>query len=73
MEALDKRKYKLKGKDGKPPLIYNRQCPGRMGSVEHFFSFAKYTDTNQMHGLHDNGCRLAFVTHYKGGLEGCLD
>ena len=34
------------------------------GSVERFFSFAKYTDTDQRHGLHDNGRCLAFMTHY---------
>ena len=36
-------------------------------------SFAKYTDTDQGHGLHDNGCHLAFMTHYNGDLEGPLD
>ena len=45
----------------------------RTGSVVRFFSFAKYTDTNQRHALHDNGRRLAFMTHYNGDLEGRLD
>ena len=43
------------------------------GSVERFFSFAKCTDTDQRHGLHDNGRRLACMTHYNGDLEGRLD
>ena len=43
------------------------------GSVDRFFSFAKYTDTDQRHGLHDKGGRLAFMTHYNGNLEGRLD
>ena len=45
----------------------------RTGSVERFFSFAKYTDTDQRHGVDDNGCRQAFMTHYNGDLEGRLD
>ena len=43
------------------------------GSVERFFSFAKYTDTDQRHGLDRNGRRQAFMTHYNGDLEGRLD
>ena len=43
------------------------------GSVEPFFSFAKYTDTDQRHGLDDNGRRQAFMTHYNGDLEGRSD
>ena len=43
------------------------------GSVERFFSFAKYTDTDRRHGLDDTGRQQAFMTHYNGDLEGQLD
>ena len=43
------------------------------GSVERFFSFATYTNTDQRHGLDDNGSRQVFMTHYNGDLEGRLD
>ena len=44
-----------------------------MGSVERFFSFAKYTDTDQQHGLDDTGRWQAFMTQYNGDLEERLE
>ena len=42
------------------------------GGVERFFLFFQvYSD--ERHGLHDNGRRLAFMTQYNGDLEGPLD
>ena len=38
------------------------------GSVKCFFSFSQYTDTDQRHGVHDNGRRLAFMTQHNGDL-----
>ena len=43
------------------------------GSVGRFFSFCKYTDTDQRYSMSDNACRVAFMAHYNGGVEGWLD
>ena len=38
-----------------------------------FFSFCKYTDTDQRHSMSDNARRVAFMAHYNGDVEGRLD
>ena len=43
------------------------------GSVEQFFSFCKYTDTDQRHAIRDNARRVAFMAHDNGEVEGRLD
>ena len=42
------------------------------GSVEQFFSFSKYTDTDQRHAMSDNARHVACMAHY-GEAEGRLD
>ena len=43
------------------------------GSVERFFSFCKFTDTDQRYSMSDNARRVAFMAHYNGEVEGRLD
>ena len=43
------------------------------GSVERFFSFCKYADTDQRHATSDNARSVAFVAHYNVDVEGRLD
>ena len=43
------------------------------GSVERFFSFCKYTDTDQRYSMSDNAHCVAFMAHYNGDVEGWLD
>ena len=43
------------------------------GSVERFFSFCKYSDTDQRYSMSDNACRVAFMAHYNGDVAGRLD
>ena len=40
---------------------------------ERFFSFCKYTDTDQRYSMSDNARREAFMAHYNGDVEGWLD
>ena len=42
-------------------------------SVERFFSFCKYTDTDQRYSMSDNARHVAFMAHYNGDVEGRLD
>ena len=42
-------------------------------SVERFFSFCKYIDTDQRYSMSDNARRVAFMAHYNGDVEGRLD
>ena len=43
------------------------------GSVEWFFSFCKYTDMDQRYSMSNNAHCVAFMAHYNGDAEGCLD
>ena len=39
-------------------------------SVEQFFSFCKYADTDERHAMADNARCLAFMAHYNVKVEG---
>ena len=43
------------------------------GSVERFFSFCKFTDTDQTYSMRDNARRVGFMAHYDGDVAGWLD
>ena len=43
------------------------------GSVERFFLFCKYTDTDQRYAMSGIARRVAFMADYNGEMEGRLD
>ena len=43
------------------------------GSVERFFLFCKYTDTDQRYSSSHNARHVAFMAHYNGDVQRRLD